>query len=106
MTARGADVVVVDRLRTPHGRHGGGLGDVPMITLATHVATALLIDGTVTAGNASQMCDAAAAVLVTSAAARRLGLASGLRIRSVAALGVDPAHMGIGVVAMLERVQV
>lgn len=54
-------------------------------------------DGTVTAGNASQMCDAAAAVLVTSAAAaRRLGLTGGLRIRSVAAVGVDPKHMGIG----------
>ena len=54
-------------------------------------------DGTVTAGNASGINDAAAAVLVMSAAkAAELGLAPILKIRSFAGGGLDPAYMGLG----------
>ena len=53
--------------------------------------------GTVTAGNASQMADGAAAILVaTASAVERNGLASRARIRSFAQVGVDPTMMGIG----------
>jgi acetyl-CoA C-acetyltransferase len=54
-------------------------------------------DGTVTAGNASQMADGGAAVVVASAAAvEELGLSPVGRLRSFAAVGVEPAVMGIG----------
>ena len=54
-------------------------------------------DGTVTAGNASGINDAAAAVLMMSAdKAKELGLTPLLKIRSFAAGGVDPAYMGLG----------
>jgi acetyl-CoA C-acetyltransferase len=54
-------------------------------------------DGTVTAGNASGINDAAAAVLVMSRAkAKELGLEPMLTIKSYAGGGVDPAYMGLG----------
>ncbi|MGB6067003.1 MAG: thiolase family protein [Desulfomonilaceae bacterium] len=54
-------------------------------------------DGTVTAGNACGMNDAAAAVIVTSLKkARELGLAPLMRIRGYRVVGVDPNIMGIG----------
>jgi acetyl-CoA C-acetyltransferase len=54
-------------------------------------------DGTVTAGNASGINDAAAAVLMMSAdKAKELGLTPLLKIRSFAAGGLDPAYMGLG----------
>jgi 3-oxoadipyl-CoA thiolase len=53
--------------------------------------------GTVTAGNASQINDGAACVVLASeAAAERLGRAPLARIVAVGAAGVDPAVMGIG----------
>ncbi len=53
--------------------------------------------GTVTAGNASQITDGAAAVVLASAAtARALGLPVLGRIRSCAFAGCDPARMGLG----------
>jgi 3-oxoadipyl-CoA thiolase len=53
--------------------------------------------GTVTAGNASQINDGAAAVVVTSEdRARELGREPLARIVSSASAGVDPAVMGIG----------
>lgn len=53
--------------------------------------------GTVTAGNASQMADGAAAVVVAGAAAvQRYGLRPAGRLRSFAAVGVDPTVMGVG----------
>ena len=52
---------------------------------------AFLPDGKVTAGNSSQICDGAAAVLVTSeAAASRLGLEPRARFVSFGLAGVDP----------------
>jgi acetyl-CoA C-acetyltransferase len=54
-------------------------------------------DGTVTAGNASGINDAAAAVVVmTAAEAERRGLKPLARIVSFATAGVDPAVMGTG----------
>ena len=54
-------------------------------------------DGTVTAGNASGINDAAAAVLVMSRAkAKELGLEPWVTIKSYAGGGVDPAYMGLG----------
>jgi acetyl-CoA C-acetyltransferase len=54
-------------------------------------------DGTVTAGNACGMNDAAAAALVTSREkARELGLDPLMRIKGYQVVGVDPNIMGIG----------
>jgi acetyl-CoA acetyltransferase family protein len=55
---------------------------------------AFLPDGKITAGNSSQICDGAAAVLVTSeAAASRLGLEPRARFVSFGLAGVDPHRM-------------
>ncbi len=54
-------------------------------------------DGTVTAGNASQMNDAASVVLLMSREkAEELGLKPIAKFVSFAVAGVDPAYMGIG----------
>jgi len=56
-------------------------------------------DGAVTAGNASGITDAAAALVIMSAAkAKELGLKPMATIRSYASGGVDPAFMGLGAV--------
>ena len=61
-------------------------------------------DGTVTAGNASGINDAAAAVLMMSAdKAKDLGLEPIVKIRSFAAGGVDPAYMGLGPVPAVKK---
>lgn len=60
--------------------------------------------GTVTAGNASQMSDGAAAVLVMSGdKAAQLGLKPLAAFRSFAVAGVDPDVMGIGPVAAVPK---
>ena len=62
-------------------------------------------DGTVTAGNASGINDAAAALVVTSGRwARERGLRPLLRLRASAVAGVDPAIMGIGPIPAVEKV--
>jgi acetyl-CoA C-acetyltransferase len=62
-------------------------------------------DGTVTAGNASGINDAAAAVLLMSAEkAAQLGLEAFVRIKAFAAGGVDPAYMGLGPVPAVRKV--
>lgn len=61
-------------------------------------------DGTVTAGNASGINDGAAAVVVMSAAAAaRLGLEPLAVIRAAASAGVDPAIMGTGPIPATRR---
>jgi acetyl-CoA C-acetyltransferase len=61
-------------------------------------------DGSVTAGNASGINDAAAAVLLMSAEkAQALGLEAIVRIKSFASGGVDPAYMGLGVVPAVRK---
>ena len=62
-------------------------------------------DGTVTAGNASGINDAAAAVLMMSAdRARELNLEPMARIKTFASGGVDPAYMGLGPVPAIRKV--
>ncbi|KVU28644.1 acetyl-CoA acetyltransferase [Burkholderia ubonensis] len=61
-------------------------------------------NGTVTAGNASGINDAAAAVLMMSAdAARAQGVKPLARLVSYAHAGVDPAYMGIGPVPATQK---
>jgi len=61
-------------------------------------------DGGVTAGNASAITDAAAALVIMSAdKAKELGLTPLGTIRSYAAGGVDPAYMGLGVVPATKK---
>jgi acetyl-CoA C-acetyltransferase len=61
-------------------------------------------DGTVTAGNASGINDAAAAVLLMSREkAGALGLAPIVTIRAFASGGVDPAYMGMGPVPAVRQ---
>jgi len=60
--------------------------------------------GTVTAGNASQINDGAACLLIASErAASELGLKPLARIVSTGAAGVDPAYMGVGPVPASSR---
>ncbi len=68
------------------------------------LGTAFKKDGTVTAGNASGINDAAAAVVVMSRdKAKELGLKPMARIVSYAAGGVDPAYMGLGPVPAVKK---
>ena len=61
-------------------------------------------DGTVTAGNASGINDAAAAVLLMSAdKAGELGLEPMATIKGFASGGLDPAYMGLGPVPAVRR---
>jgi acetyl-CoA acyltransferase len=61
--------------------------------------------GTVTAGNASQMSDGAAAVLLMAAErARELGLTPLARFVAFATAGVDPERFGIGPVPAVRKV--
>jgi len=65
---------------------------------------AFMLDGTVTAGNSSQMSDGAAAVGVMSKErADVLGLAPLATFRSFAVAGVDPAIMGVGPVEAIPK---
>lgn len=60
--------------------------------------------GTITAGNASAVSDGAAGLLVMSAdKARALGKKPMARIRSMAAVGVDPSIMGYGPVPAVKK---
>lgn len=62
-------------------------------------------DGTVTAGNASGINDAAAAVLLMSAdKAKEMGLEPIVRIKGFASGGLDPAYMGLGPVPAVRKV--
>ena len=65
---------------------------------------AFIDDGTVTAGNASTMNDAASGVILMSEEkANELGLPILAKILSVATTGVDPDIMGIGPVSATEK---
>lgn len=62
-------------------------------------------DGTVTAGNASGINDAAAAVLLMSAdKAKELGLTPLVAVKAFASGGLDPAFMGLGPVPAVRKV--
>jgi acetyl-CoA C-acetyltransferase len=62
-------------------------------------------DGTVTAGNASGINDAAAAVLMMSAdKAAELQLTPIVKVKAFASAGLDPAYMGLGPVPAVRKV--
>jgi len=62
-------------------------------------------DGTVTAGNASGINDAAAALLLMSPEkAKDLGLKPMVKIKACASGGVDPAFMGLGPIPAVRKV--
>ena len=62
-------------------------------------------DGTVTAGNASGINDAAAAVVLMSKdKAQELGLTPLVTIKAFASGGVDPAYMGLGPIPAVKKV--
>jgi acetyl-CoA C-acetyltransferase len=62
-------------------------------------------EGTVTAGNASGINDAAAALLIMSVdKAKDLGLKALVKIRAFASGGVDPAFMGLGPVPAVRKI--
>ncbi len=62
-------------------------------------------DGTVTAGNASGINDAAAAVLLmTEEKADELGLEKFAKIKAFSSGGLDPAYMGLGPVPAVRKV--
>jgi acetyl-CoA acyltransferase len=65
---------------------------------------AFLVNGTVTAGNSSQMSDGAAAVVVMSAQrAKELGLQPLARFVAFATAGVEPERFGIGPVPAIRK---
>lgn len=71
-------------------------GDASLEKMAT-LAPAFRADGAVTAATSSPLTDGAAAVIVASeAAARRLGLPILARIKSSATSGLEPEIMGMG----------
>ncbi len=90
---------MVDFTRDEHIRHGAdaeSMGKLPTVFKRE--------GGTVTAGNASGMNDAGAAVVLMHAdTAAELGAPVRARILSWAACGVDPAYMGIGPVPAVRR---
>jgi acetyl-CoA acyltransferase len=67
--------------------------------------TSFRLDGRITAGNASQISDGAAAVLLMSeSAARRLGVKARARIRALTTVGSDPTLMLTGPIAATQKV--
>jgi acetyl-CoA acetyltransferase family protein len=91
------EVVPVD-LTNPHVGVVFDVDETPRRDTSSEALAALkpafVPDGKVTAGNSSQICDGAAAVLVTSeGAAKRLGLEARARFVSFGLAGVDPHRM-------------
>jgi acetyl-CoA acyltransferase len=78
--------------------------DASMEKLAK-LKTSFRPEGRITAGNASQISDGAAAVLLMSeSAAQRLGIKPRARIRSLATVGSDPTLMLTGPIAATQKV--
>jgi len=62
-------------------------------------------DGTVTAGNASGINDAAASLLVMSGSkAKELGLKPLVKIRAYSSAAIDPAYMGLGPIPAVRKI--
>lgn len=80
----------------------------PMETSAEKMAQlrpAFKKDGTVTAGNASGVNDAAAALLLMSGdKARDLGLTALVKIKAYSTAGLDPAYMGLGPIPAVRKI--
>jgi acetyl-CoA C-acetyltransferase len=95
-------------VKTRKGESAFAVDERPMDTDLEKMASLRPVfrsDGSVTAGNASGINDAAAAVLMMSAdRARELHLEPIVRIKAYAAGGVDPAYMGLGPVPAIRKV--
>lgn len=77
--------------------------DCSMETLAK-LAPVFKKDGTITAGNASALTDAGAAVVMMSEdAAKKYGLKPVVYVKAYASGGIDPAYMGMGVVPAVNK---
>jgi acetyl-CoA acyltransferase len=88
----------------PLGADEGPRRDTSLDALAK-LRPAFHVQGTVTAGNSSQMSDGAAALLVMEAGrARELGLAPLARFVAFATAGVEPERFGIGPVPAIRKV--
>jgi acetyl-CoA acetyltransferase family protein len=90
--------IVPVELENPHTGVLFAVDETPRRDTSTEALAALkpafIPDGTVTAGNSSQICDGAAAVLIASErAAKRLGLEPRARFVSFGLAGVDPHRM-------------
>ena len=90
--------VVLVEVSNPHTGVVFGVDETPRADTSLEALAALkpafLPDGKVTAGNSSQICDGAAAVLVASeAACSKLGLEPRARFVSFGLVGVDPRLM-------------
>jgi acetyl-CoA acyltransferase len=91
------EIVPID-LTNPHTGVVFGVDETPRQDTSLEALAALKPafrpDGKVTAGNSSQICDGAAAVLITSErSAERLGLAPRARFLAFGLSGVDPYRM-------------
>jgi acetyl-CoA acetyltransferase family protein len=90
--------IVPVELMNPHVGVLFGVDETPRrdtsVEKLASLSPAFIPDGKVTAGNSSQICDGAAAVLITSeSAASRLGLEPRARFVSFGLSGVDPYRM-------------
>jgi acetyl-CoA acyltransferase len=97
-SGRFEDEIVPVELSNPHTGTLFAVDETPRRDTSPEALAALppafLPDGKVTAGNSSQICDGAAAVLITSeSAASRLGLEPRARFVSFGLAGVDPYRM-------------
>jgi acetyl-CoA C-acetyltransferase len=102
------DEIVPVVIKTRKGETVFDVDERPMDTSVEKMAKlrpAFKKDGTVTAGNASGINDAAAAVLLMSGEkAKEFGLTVGVKIKAFASGGVDPAYMGLGPVPAVNNV--
>lgn len=96
------------KIKTRQGEIAFDCDERPMDTNMEKMAKlrpAFKKDGTVTAGNASGINDAAAAVLLMSAAkAKEMNLEPIVKIKAFASGGLDPAYMGLGPVPAIRKV--
>lgn len=103
-----ADEIVPVMIKSRSGETVFDRDERPMETSMEKMAKlrpAFKKDGTVTAGNASGINDAAAAVLLMSAdKAKKTGLEPIVRIKAFASSGLDPAYMGLGPVPAIRKV--
>ncbi|MDI1288891.1 MAG: thiolase family protein [bacterium] len=99
-----AEIVPVETTDGVVSQDQGIRPDTTVESLST-LKTPFKEDGVVTAGNASQISDGSAALLIMSSArAAELGLTPLARIHTVALAGVDPIYMLTGPIPATERV--
>ncbi|MCD6224896.1 MAG: acetyl-CoA C-acetyltransferase [Deltaproteobacteria bacterium] len=103
-----ADEIVPVVIKTRKGETVFDIDERPMDTnmeKMSKLRPAFKKGGSVTAGNASGINDAAAAVLLMTAdKAKDMGLEPIVKIKAFAAGGLDPAYMGLGPVPAIRKV--